>query len=83
MIAKQNEKWDKINPNNREYVLSEEIMLLIKSSPKAFDYYQSLSSALTRQYTAWIMSAAKPETQIRRANKLIESLQKGEKMNFM
>jgi hypothetical protein len=29
------------------------------------------------------MSAAKPETRIRRANKLIESLQKEEKLNFM
>jgi uncharacterized protein YdeI (YjbR/CyaY-like superfamily) len=82
-IAKQNGKWKEVELSKKEFVLTEEIIQLIKIKPKAYQFYQSLSPALTRQYTAWIMSAAKPETRIRRANKLIESLQKEEKLNFM
>jgi len=43
----------------------------------------ALPASHQKQYTQWVMSAKKPETQVRRMEKMLEILESGEKMKML
>jgi len=81
--SKDNGKWDELTDAKKGYVLSEEIILMIKAKPVAFDFYQSLPPAIIKLYAIWIMSASREETRKNRAKKLIHSLARSERLTFI
>ena len=58
-------------------------MTLLQAELKAFANYSVLSVSHKKQYTQWIMSAKKRETQVRRMEEMIRLLESGEKMKMM
>ena len=81
--AKHNGEWDKKDPDINDFIFSDSVLSAFKSHTKAFRFFQKLSPKQKAQYTAWIMSAKKYETQFNRLNKLIAELEKGKKLSFM
>ncbi|RLD80314.1 MAG: hypothetical protein DRJ10_07585, partial [Bacteroidetes bacterium] len=80
IAAKQNGEWDKKELKSSDFSFSANILSNFQSHKKAYQFFQKLSSKQKAQYTAWIMSAKKEETQINRLNKLITKLEKGNKL---
>ena len=82
-IAKQNGKWDEQTDAQIDYTFSEKFVKLLKSNSKAFTGFTALPASHQKQYTQWVMSAKKTETQVRRMEKMIGLLKSGEKMKIM
>ena len=82
-IAKQNGKWDEKTDAQKDYTFSDELFQLLKSNSKAFTGFTALPASHQKQYTQWVMSAKKHETQVRRMGKMIGLLESGEKMKVM
>ncbi len=83
IAAKQNGEWDKKELKNCDFSFSTNILSIFKSNKMAFVHFKSLTSIQKAQYTAWIMSAKKEETQMNRLKKLMAELEKGNKLNLM
>jgi len=83
IAAKQNGEWDKKEPKNSDFSFSIDVLTVFKSNKIAFDNFNLLTNKQKDQYTAWIMSAIKEETQINRLKKLMTELEKGNKLSFM
>lgn len=81
-IAKQNGKWDEQTEAQKIFTFSEELLSLLQSNLKAFAQYLSLPPSHQKQYTQWVMSAKKPETQERRMKEMIRILESGEKIKI-
>lgn len=82
-IAKRNGKWDEETDAQKDFAFSEELRKFLKSNKKAFPRFTALPPSHQKQYTQWVMSAKKAETQIRRMEKMIKSLVSGEEMKMM
>ena len=82
-VAKENGKWDDQTDAQKTYTFSNELLELLKSNLKAFAEYSTLPASHKKQYTGWIMSAKKPETQFRRMKEMLRLLESGEKMKMM
>ena len=82
-IAKENGKWDEETDIQKDFSFSDELLSLLNSNLKAFTKYSALSASHKKQYTQWVMSAKKPETQIRRMKEMINLLESGGKMKMM
>ncbi|RLD77289.1 MAG: hypothetical protein DRJ10_12205, partial [Bacteroidetes bacterium] len=81
--AKKNGEWDKKELKSSDFSFSPDVLSFFKSNKIAYRNFNSLTVKQKAQYTAWIMSAKKEETQINRLNKLITKLEKGNKLSFM
>ncbi|OQX98632.1 MAG: hypothetical protein B6I20_10845 [Bacteroidetes bacterium 4572_117] len=81
--AKQNGEWYKKEVNIIDFSFSDNVLATFKLNKTAFNNYNLLTNKQKAQYTAWIMSTKKEQTQINRLNKLISELEKGAKLNFM
>ena len=77
--AKDNGKWFEPTDEKKEFVLSDELSILLTTETEAKKVFQRLSRSNKRNYTQWIMSAKKPETQKRRFMKMIGILKGSEK----
>ena len=60
--------------------LSKEFEAKLKSNEKAWDYFNAMALSSRRISVAWVMSAKKEETRLRRLGILIESSEKGQKI---
>jgi len=69
-------------PMPKEFVLSDELSILLTTETEAKKVFQRLSLSNKRNYIQWIMSAKKPETQKRRFLKMIGILKDPEKKPF-
>ncbi len=79
-IAKQNGKWDEAIKSHLNYVLSEDLLEILKKDKAAFATYEKLPPSHKNKYASCIMSAKKEETKIRRIKKMIIMLKKGQRM---
>ncbi len=79
-IAKQNGKWDEVVESQLDFVLSENLLNILKSDKSAFAEYEKLPLSQKKMHTSWIMTAKKKETKIRRTEKMIAMLKKGQRM---
>jgi uncharacterized protein YdeI (YjbR/CyaY-like superfamily) len=79
-IAKQNGKWDEVVESQLDFVLSENLLDILKSDKSAFTEYEKLPPSHKKMHTSWIMTAKKEETKIRRMEKMIAMLKKGQRM---
>lgn len=57
--------------------ISEEIVACLMDSPKAYDFFMSLSESNQKYYIDWIESAKKVETKAERIVKMIDRLENG------
>ena len=79
-IAKQNGKWDEAIKSQLNYVLSINLLEILKKDKTAFATYEKLPPSQKNEYASWIISAKKEETKIRRIEKMITMLKKGQRM---
>ncbi|MCD4665408.1 MAG: YdeI/OmpD-associated family protein, partial [Bacteroidales bacterium] len=79
-VAKQNGKWDEDTDAKKDFTLTSELISVLKSDKNAFEKFESLTPSHKRNYTTWIMSARKTETQERRMKNMIEMLKNGNNM---
>ena len=79
-IAKQNGKWDEAIKSQLNYVLSINLLEILKFDKSAFAKYEKLPSSHKKEYVSWIMDAKKEETRVRRTEKMITMLKKGQRM---
>jgi len=79
-IAKQNGKWDEAIKSHLNYVLSEDLLEILKKDKAAFATYEKLPPSHKKEYVSWIMDAKKEETRVRRTEKMITMLKKGQRM---
>ncbi len=69
--AKENGKWFEAANTEKDFVLSDELSILLTTETEAKKVFDGLSRSNKRNYTQWIMSAKKQETQKRRFLKMI------------
>jgi uncharacterized protein YdeI (YjbR/CyaY-like superfamily) len=81
-VAKANGKWDEIVEAKKEFVFSDDVLALLESNSKAYKTYQNLAPSHKKRYLQWVMSAKKPETQLKRCREMIELLEKEEKLGM-
>ena len=81
-VAKANGKWDEIVDAKKEFAFSDDVLTLLKSNGKAHKTFKNLSPSHKKQYTKWVMSAKKPETQLKRCREMIELLEKEEELGM-
>ncbi len=77
--AKENGKWFESTDAEKDFVLSDELSILLTTETEAKKVFDGLSRSNKRNYTQWIMSAKKQETQKRRFMKMIGILKGSEK----
>jgi uncharacterized protein YdeI (YjbR/CyaY-like superfamily) len=72
------------NPAERVYAerLSPELEREFRKNREAWVAFKRLSPSAQRQYTAWIMSARKPETRARRLQQAIGRLEEGKPLGM-
>jgi len=82
MRAFQNRKQSAASPARRpeSIELSKQYEDELKSNKKAWEYFNTLAPSFKRMSVAWVMSAKKEETRLRRLGVLIESSEKGRKV---
>jgi uncharacterized protein YdeI (YjbR/CyaY-like superfamily) len=79
-IAKENGMWDEVVESQMEHVLSKDLLKVLKSDKTAIAKFDKLPPTHKKMYTSWIMTAKKEETKIRRMEKMIAMLKKGQRM---
>jgi len=78
--ARQNGKWDEIIESQPEHILSDDLFNILKSDEDAFSAFEKLPPSHKKMYASWIMTAKKDETKIRRTEKMMAMLKKGQRM---
>ena len=78
--AKADGRWDAAYDSPKNMVVPEEFLQELAKDPKALEFFESLSK--TNKYAiVWSLQTAKrPETKLKRTQKFIDMLKKGEKM---
>ena len=79
LIAKKNRKWNKKTRAAAEYKMPNEFNKRLKESPKAHRFFNNLPPSHKKNYAAWIASAKKEETKLRRIEKAISLLEQEQK----
>jgi len=65
-----------------EFTFRPALLATLQSASAAWENYNRLPPSLSKQYTGWVMSARREETQERRLKELIEVLSKGERLGL-
>ncbi len=81
--AIQNVKEGKeIKPNrDKPVIIPKELSTRFKKTPSSLKAFNGLSKGKQREYTEYIMEAAKPETKVRRIEKILPMILKGVGLN--
>lgn len=66
-------------PDDSAVVVPDDILACLLESPKAFQFFESLSDSNKKYYLDWIEAAKKLETKAERILKTMERLEKGRK----
>ena len=69
--------WE--DKEERVVEVPEDVMLVFKAHPKAFELYEKMSYTHRKEYIRWIVEAKKPETRENRKVKMIEMIFAGKK----
>ncbi len=81
--AKRNGKWGKITHKIEDIEFSNEILNIFVSNESAYKLFKNLTDNQQKRLTAWVMSARKEETKIKRINKILFQLKKNGKIDLM
>ncbi len=73
-IAKKNGKWDEAVVSQKSTKLSEELMKILQSEPRAYTRYQKLTPGRRKTFNGWVMAAKKPKTRLKRCHEMIRLL---------
>ena len=64
------------------FAMPPELNLRLKRNSKAATFFATLAPSYQRQYIAWIATAKRKETKMRRVDEAIELLMRGEKLGM-
>jgi uncharacterized protein YdeI (YjbR/CyaY-like superfamily) len=66
----------------RTDVVPEDLMALLKASPRALEGFEKLAPSCRREYLGWVMDAKREETRIRRMKEVASVLSAGKKLGM-
>jgi uncharacterized protein YdeI (YjbR/CyaY-like superfamily) len=73
-------RQDRTIPSRQSYSIPAELETVLASSPLALNNFQNMAPTHRLMYAAWVSSAKRPETRLKRAEKSIAFLEENKRL---
>jgi len=80
--AKQNGSWDRVPESRQPWEMPPEFEAALAADTAARENFEKLAPSHRKQYIAWIASARRSETRVRRSQEAVSLLARNEKLGL-